>query len=95
MPSLSFPAEAAGEVDRGEADGARGHPVRGGAEEQAQVAMQQPPKKSCFDYFQNDSASKIHENSSSIVLAVANRVLGLQRHQVNFLSYPKKETNVN
>ena len=31
------PAEAAGEVDRGEADGARGHPVRGGAEEQAQV----------------------------------------------------------
>ena len=31
------PPEAAREVDRGEADGARGHPVRGGAEEQAQV----------------------------------------------------------
>ena len=32
------PPEAAREVDRGEADGARGHPVRGGSEEQAQVS---------------------------------------------------------
>ena len=30
-------AKVAREVDRRKADGARGHPVRGGAEEQAQV----------------------------------------------------------
>ena len=33
------PPEAAREVDRGEADGTRGHPVRGGPEEQAQVRI--------------------------------------------------------
>ena len=41
-------AKVAREVDRRKADGAWGHPVWGGAEEQAQVAMQQHRKSLCF-----------------------------------------------
>ena len=42
-----------------------------------------PQKLSCLENY-----ILPHENPSSIVLAVANRVLGLQRHQVIFLCYP-------
>ena len=63
-------AKVAREVDRRKAYGAWGHPVRGGAEEQAQVAMQQHRKNHVLiiskmilprnlSYLKNNPASKI------------------------------------